>query len=756
MHNNHRTCAKNLELNAKKLQCKTRTIAMDSRVDTKSNFIKLFEIKRIIDNESVSSNKIWIKLVDCLEENQLKTILSAGIGQLANNSNSTDQSQQVIDKINAILLTFQGEKKKPSSAIHNATGKVFCIQTLHFKINEYLDFKSLMRLCRVNSEWLHNAYKPQSQYKFNTRQCHVEYIPPRNDAAEPYNESSLRKRRKCKTDEMVQDIDVEIINATQCVVPRMKDHHIPGLGDGRGIYNILRFSKSKILVIHRWHAISNGFYSNLVYFNKIEQLDIRYSPRYEKYTYRDEQVKEFQGKKRNNTNTVGFYGVLSMIMNKNFHHLSRLTFYQSLSIDLDAWKLFFNDKNVDLSNIKYFAIKQTRENRNYDDLNEDEKFNQQDKLQIQDKIIPRIAQQLAKNIQELEIKSCNTGNDNEFYWVPYFLSELLSHVTKNKDNKNNNLQYVSVNTAAGYGFDANDIKRCQFAFKDSKNLLKCITINLYGNMNNNEIDNVTKIFMANDLKSKRSDELGIICQKLEISRIFHGEPKVGDRNVLLCQTIVKLLKRMNEINLQCLNKNLALKGLKKLYIGKFMYENSMTSVFELFDEIDRLPMSLKEIKVEVGQRKIGNFYEENRYNMNEMIPTLEDLERLCDILQQWASNHNQLKKCEIELSACCIEDLSHYSDRLGHRDFFDILTSFDFDDIVTKWHEVVGDEVLVEKLGFIELDEELVNNAYDDDTYSIAWYTNTKRYNQIKANIQTVDRDHEKPTYKMCLRLTNF
>ena len=40
-----------------------------------------------------------------------------------------------------------------------------------------------------------------------------------------------------------------------------------------------------------------------------------------------------------------------------------------------------------------------------------------------------------------------------------------------------------------------------------------------------------------------------------------------------------------------------------------------------------------------------------------------------DILQKWALNNNQLKKCAIELSACCIEDFRHYI----HDDLLDIM-----------------------------------------------------------------------------------
>ena len=144
----------------------------------------------------------WETLVDCSEENQCKTILSVGIGQLGNNLNPPDQSLQVMNKIIALLSTLEGDhEKKKAIAIHNAMRKVLCIETLHLNINQYLDFKSLMRSRCVNSEWLFNAYRPQSQYKFNTRQCHIEYVPARNDAAEPRRRhltSLLRTRRKSK------------------------------------------------------------------------------------------------------------------------------------------------------------------------------------------------------------------------------------------------------------------------------------------------------------------------------------------------------------------------------------------------------------------------------------------------------------------------------------------------------------------------------------------------------------------------------
>ena len=304
---------------------------MNSPVDTKSKFIKLFEIRSIIDNESVSSDKAWTKLVDCLEEKQLKTILSAGIGQLIKSIKTTDQSSQVLDKINFNLSTLEGEKKDSVAIHNNAISKVFCIETLHFKINEYLDFKSLMRSCRVNCQWLYNAYKPQSQYRFITRQCHVEYIPPTSDDAEPNPHHYLSiLRKKLESDENEEDLENIAVERLR----EINDHHIPGLKGGRGIYNILRFSQSKILVIHKWHSISNVFYSNLVHFNKIKQLDIRYSPRYDKYTYTNEhliEAKTMNGRVNENiNNNVGFYGTLSMIMEKNFDNLSRLTFYQNL------------------------------------------------------------------------------------------------------------------------------------------------------------------------------------------------------------------------------------------------------------------------------------------------------------------------------------------------------------------------------------------------------------------------------------------
>ena len=722
---------------------------MDSSIETKSKFIKLFEIRRIIDNDTVSSNNVWTKLVDCLDERKLKTVLLAGIGHLANNHNHAEQSSHVIDKISVTLSALEDEKKKQSAIHNNAISKVFCIDALHFKINEYLDFKSLMRLCRVNCEWLYNAYKPQSQYKFNTRQCHAEYIPPTNDAEEPHPHhylSILRKRLKTNENEE----GLENIVTGRC--SQINDHHIPGLEGGRGIYNILRFSQSKILVIHKWHSISNKFYSNLMHFNKIQQLDIRYFPRYDRYIYNKEHLME--AKKMNGwvneNNNVGFYGTLSMIMEKNFDNLSRLTFYQSLSIDLDAWKLFFNDKRVNFSNIKYLSFEDTT-----GFWCENEKFKQRDKLEIKDKIIPKMAHQLANNLRELKIDSHNSGR-KDVYWVAYFLSELLSHVTKNKEYKNKNLKYVSVNTGAGYGFDKSDIKPCKFAFKDSKNLLKCMSIKLDGNMNDNEIDNVTKMFMANDLKSKRSDEFGIICQELIISSIYGATQAMGDFNALVCKTIVKLLKRMNNINSQCLNKNGALKGLKKLSIGKFMHEDDMIDLFELFDEIDKLPTSLKEIKVEIGQTKIGYYTGPNIYDMDDMVPTLEDLTRVCDILQKWSLIENQLKKCVIEFGALFrnFEDFNGF--RLNLTDF-DTSGTFDFSHAATKWFHFVGDEVLVEKLGFIELGNKVDNErgASQDmaPTHHVpAWYTNSSKYNQIKANIKSFVT----PKHRICLRLSNF
>ena len=56
--------------------------------------------------------------------------------------------------------------------------------------------------------------------------------------------------------------------------------------------------------------------------------------------------------------------------------------------------------------------------------------------------------------------------------------------------------------------------------------------------------------------------LVLFCQKLKIPRVFNVEATDDDRNVLLCEAIVELLKRMNNINSQCINKNGALKGLK--------------------------------------------------------------------------------------------------------------------------------------------------------------------------------------------------
>ena len=70
---------------------------------------------------------------------------------------------------------------------------------------------------------------------------------------------------------------------------------------------------------------------------------------------------------------------------------------------------------------------------------------------------------------------------------------------------------------------------------------------------------------------------------------------------------------------------------------------------------------------EIGPGKIGNFFEENRYNMNDT--NIRRFITSLDILQKWALNNNQLKKCAIELSACCIEDFRHYI----HDDFLDIM-----------------------------------------------------------------------------------
>ena len=99
-----------------------------------------------------------------------------------------------------------------------------------------------------------------------------------------------------------------------------------------------------VLTIERWWQFS------LVHFNKIQQLDIRDAPRYDKYTYQNEhliEAKKMNGNSNNDNdnndnNNVGFYGVLSTIMEKNFTHLTSLTFYENLSIALHPWKLYIH------------------------------------------------------------------------------------------------------------------------------------------------------------------------------------------------------------------------------------------------------------------------------------------------------------------------------------------------------------------------------------------------------------------------------
>ena len=129
--------------------------------EVKASFLKLFEIIELTYNESVTPEMI----ANALEPEHFKKIFCVGIRKCFDTlPESTSLISDVHAQLNGVMAPLKkGDGPNESSANRSA----FQIESLHFQILEYLDFKCLMSCSRINKSWLHKAYDPRARYSLD-------------------------------------------------------------------------------------------------------------------------------------------------------------------------------------------------------------------------------------------------------------------------------------------------------------------------------------------------------------------------------------------------------------------------------------------------------------------------------------------------------------------------------------------------------------------------------------------------------------
>ena len=201
-------------------------------------FLKCFEIKRVINNESISTENIFNQLRSHLSDKQMRHFLSGGVEYCRDQPESTNplmndihQSLTSLGHSHAAKSSNNKSENKwkmrssnPNSSSSNSSStsncaKVFNISNLKCTIFQYLDIRSLSQCANVSSDWLRDANHISSQNHFD----------------------STVLKYACENNQM---------------------------------RTILGYRRANSVIIHSWKQSLNQLFSDLIYFTKIRTLTL--------------------------------------------------------------------------------------------------------------------------------------------------------------------------------------------------------------------------------------------------------------------------------------------------------------------------------------------------------------------------------------------------------------------------------------------------------------------------------------------------
>ena len=147
---------------------------------SQASFLKWFEIEEILHNKEIKPTTI----TNALPPSDFRKILSIGIRKCFDTLNETDPLITNIHKalkkaVQAININDDKNDENNENNAYNCESP-FEIENLHFKILQFLSFKSLMKCSCVDKNWLHKVYDARSTYYLDVNEESNSILQVRN------------------------------------------------------------------------------------------------------------------------------------------------------------------------------------------------------------------------------------------------------------------------------------------------------------------------------------------------------------------------------------------------------------------------------------------------------------------------------------------------------------------------------------------------------------------------------------------------